>query len=296
MKNILFRADSSSQIGLGHIMRDLVLASKYPNDNIIFACQNFIGNINHKITQNGYKLEIISSDDIEELDNLIIKHNIDMIIIDNYDIDYRFEKKLKKTHTDLIILSLDDTYQKHHCDILLNHNISANKEKYKNLVPKNCDIRCGAKYALIRDEFIKEKNTLSVLLVMGGVDSGNLNIKILKILKEFDNLRVKVLSTKSNQNIQELKIYTKKNKFANLLIGAKKVARLMKNSNFVICTPSMIINEAYYMDLPFISIKTADNQDDIHNFLKENNYFTLSKFDGENLKNLIKKMIAKCKK
>ncbi len=55
--NILFRADSSSTIGTGHIMRDLVLAKKYPNDNIIFVTQNLEGNINYKIEEEGYKLE-----------------------------------------------------------------------------------------------------------------------------------------------------------------------------------------------------------------------------------------------
>jgi len=34
VKNILFRADSSSTIGIGHIMRDLVLATQYPKSNI----------------------------------------------------------------------------------------------------------------------------------------------------------------------------------------------------------------------------------------------------------------------
>ncbi|HIP11896.1 MAG TPA: UDP-2,4-diacetamido-2,4,6-trideoxy-beta-L-altropyranose hydrolase, partial [Arcobacter sp.] len=32
---MLFRADSSSQIGTGHIMRDLVLAKQFKNANII---------------------------------------------------------------------------------------------------------------------------------------------------------------------------------------------------------------------------------------------------------------------
>ena len=45
MKNILVRADSSSTIGTGHIMRDLVLASSYKNDNITFATLDLEGNI-----------------------------------------------------------------------------------------------------------------------------------------------------------------------------------------------------------------------------------------------------------
>ena len=40
--NILVRADSSSYIGTGHIMRDLVLAKQYLNENIIFATQDLV--------------------------------------------------------------------------------------------------------------------------------------------------------------------------------------------------------------------------------------------------------------
>ena len=45
IKNILFRADSSSIIGTGHIMRDLVLASQYKKANITFATQELQGNL-----------------------------------------------------------------------------------------------------------------------------------------------------------------------------------------------------------------------------------------------------------
>jgi len=38
-KTILFRADSSSTIGTGHIMRDLVLAKQFQDAHIIFATQ-----------------------------------------------------------------------------------------------------------------------------------------------------------------------------------------------------------------------------------------------------------------
>ena len=93
--NILVRADSSSYIGTGHIMRDLVLAKQYKNENIIFATQDLVGNINHKIIEAGYKIELLKSNDFEELNKLVKKFEIDMIIIDNYDIDYNFEKKLK---------------------------------------------------------------------------------------------------------------------------------------------------------------------------------------------------------
>ena len=61
--NILVRADSSSYIGTGHIMRDLVLAKEYKNENIIFATQDLVGNINHQIIETGYKIELLKSKD-----------------------------------------------------------------------------------------------------------------------------------------------------------------------------------------------------------------------------------------
>ncbi len=112
--NILFRADSSSTIGIGHIMRNLVLAKRYPNDNIIFATQNLEGNINYKIEEEGYKLEILKSNSIDELNTLIKKYNIDMLIIDHYGIDYNYEKELKAKNLKLKIMALDDTYEKHY--------------------------------------------------------------------------------------------------------------------------------------------------------------------------------------
>ena len=73
MQNILFRADSSSTIGTGHIMRDLVLASKYKDSNIIFATQDLDGNINGKIKEAGYKLELLKSNSLKEVIELCIE-------------------------------------------------------------------------------------------------------------------------------------------------------------------------------------------------------------------------------
>ena len=72
--NILFRADSSHHIGAGHIMRDLVLAKQFKNDNIMFATQKLDGNINNIIKQNNYKIINISSNDVNEIIAIIKKY------------------------------------------------------------------------------------------------------------------------------------------------------------------------------------------------------------------------------
>jgi UDP-2,4-diacetamido-2,4,6-trideoxy-beta-L-altropyranose hydrolase len=287
IKKILFRADSSSTIGTGHIMRDLVLASKYKNANITFATRELKGNINHQIIKSNYKLKILKSNSKQELVKLIKKLSIGLLIIDNYALDYKQEKYIKKK-TGVKILSLDDTYEKHYCDILLNHNISATKSRYKGLVPKWCKLRCGSKYTLLRDEFKKEKNQyyksnkkFTIFIAMGGADHSNINIKILKVLKKYKNIKVNVVTTKANKHLKQLQKYSKNKNWIKLYVDSTKIAKLMKKANLSIVTPSVTLNEVYFLKKPFIAIKTADNQRDMYDFLKKNDKDVLKKFDKQ---------------
>jgi len=287
IKNILFRADSSSTIGLGHIMRDLVLAKKYSKKGakITFATQNLKGNINQKILNSGFSVKILKSNSKKELVKLIKKLKINLLVIDHYKINYKKEKYIKEK-TDVKILSLDDTYEKHYCDTLLNHNLGADKRKYKKLVPSTCRVFCGSKYTLVRDEFIKEKSkkrkkknkVKTIFLAMGGADHSNINIDILKVLKKFENLKVYVVTTNANKNLKQLKKYTQTKKWVRLYINSNKIAKLMKKSDFAIVTPSVILNEVYFMKVPFLAIRTALNQKDIYKYLKNKKFYVLNKF------------------
>ena len=293
LRNILFRSDSSSSIGTGHIMRDLVLASQYNDAAIIFAVQDLDRNINHKIIEAGYGIEILKTNHIEEIHNIILKYNIDMIVIDHYQIDYKYEKELKKRNKKLKILSFDDTYEKHYCDILLNHNISANTKKYQDLVPNHCEIRCGIKHTLIRDEFLIEKMRQDIFIAMGGADHSNLNIKILEVLKRFNNITVNIVTTTANQNLEELKKHINKKSWIKLHINLNHIAKLIKKSDFAIITPSVIANEVYFMDIPFIVIKTASNQKEMYKYLKKKNFPTMKKFNPSILRKHLLEILEK---
>lgn len=288
MTNILLRGDSSSKIGLGHIMRDLVLVKEFKKAKISFACQDLKGNINHKILEAGYNLELLKSNSKEELLKLIKKLKIDLLIIDHYKIDYKIEKYIKEK-TGVKIFVVDDTYEKHQCDILLNHNLGADLKRYKHLVPSSCELRCGNRYTLLRDEFIKEKKRKrapkkrTIFLAMGGADVENISLMVLKSLKKLKDIELHLVTTSSNKNILSLKNYTKNRAYLHLHIDAHNVAKLMAKSSFAIVSPSVILNEIYFMNLPFIAMKTAKNQDDMYKYLKNKNYLTLKKFNEKKL-------------
>ncbi len=276
--NILFRVDSSSKIGHGHVMRCLVLAKQYREDNVIFATQDLKGNANQKIIDESYKLIALNDGSVNELVQRINELNIDMVVFDHYGINSDFEKAVKGD-SGVKILSFDDVYEKHYCDILLNHNIYADAGKYKDLVPDFCEIRCGKKYTLVRDEFKKieikknpsNKGKLVVFVCLGGADANNISLPVLEILSDFDNIIVNLATTSSNKNIEKLLGFSKQYEDINICIDCN-VAELMSNSNFSIITPSVIVHEAIIFKLPFIAILTADNQEMMYQYLCENNY------------------------
>ena len=307
MKTIMIRADSSSTIGTGHIMRDLVLASRdFDNAKVIFVTRDLPGNINRKISEAGYENIILQSGKIDELDDLVKRYSVDMIVIDHYGIGYDEERALRK-NLSCSIFVLDDTYEKHDCDILLNHNIYADPKRYDNLVPENCELRCGKNFMLIRNEFVDAlrkkdlgkimsqdpQKKIHVFVAMGGADTANLNIPILDMLAAFPDLHTHVVTTHANQDLKALYSYCRKRQDVSLYVDSDSIATLMARSDFAIVTPSVTLNEVFFMGLPFVAIQTADNQLEMTTFLKQHGYPVLENFNISICKRYVKGVIGR---
>lgn len=287
---ILFRADSSSQIGHGHIRRDLVLAKQYENAKIIFACQELEGNLIDEIP---YEVKRLKSNKADELIALIQSLHVSLLVIDHYEIDHHFEKTLKIQNPTLKILSFDDTYEKHDCDILLNHNLSADASRYEGKVPPHCELRCGKKYSLIREEFIQEKsvvrNKRGIIVIMGGSDATNITFSLLQALPRA--LHVKVVTTTANNHLEMLRDYINRQPNMSLHVNITTMARLMNESRLAIVTPSVVAQEALYMGLDIIAIKTVANQDDMYHYLNRQGYLCMQELQTQKLHDYLKSYI-----
>ena len=271
----LIRADSSSTIGLGHIMRDLVFAKELEGE-VIFACQALEGAMIERIP---YEVKILHSNDADELIALIKALHVTLLVIDHYGIDAIFEQKIKEA-TGVKILSFDDTYEKHHCDILLNHNVCAHTSRYEHLVPKGCVLRCGK--PLIRKEFHTEKTIqrekiYDVLIAMGGTDAYNLSQKIAQTLPK--EKRIAILTTTANAHLKELQSFVVDKPYIALHVNSNEVAKLLHQSKLVVVTPSVMVHEVLFMEVPLIAIKVASNQDDMFAYLHTKGYAVLKEWD-----------------
>jgi len=180
-----------------------------------------------------------------------------------------------KEKTGVKILSFDDTYERHCCDILLNQSIHAQKEKYKKLVSQSTKLLCGKEYIMIRDSFyaVKYDDSLVeegyILVSLGGgqienivemiveycVDVGS-NYNIVLVSPQLDNLATKTMNLIYEHNIKTIK-YT------------NEMPSIIKKASLVICSLGMITYEVMFLNKKFIGVQTMDNQQKIADYLQK---------------------------
>jgi len=115
------------------------------------------------------------------------------------------------------------------------------------------------------------------LVAKGGAEVTNVNIDILKTIPK--SMKICVLTTSANKNLKELQEFVATRQNIELFTDSKKVAKLINKSRFAIVTPSVMVHEVLFMGVDFLAIKTADNQDDIYNYLREKGYSTMSRYE-----------------
>jgi len=273
--SVLIRCDASATIGLGHLMRDLVLARRY--EKVHFACRDIPEAFAATLP---YPLHRLQSGDIAELIALVQRLHVSMLIIDHYGIGFEEERTIK-AQANVMLMVLDDTYERHACDILLNHNICADASRYEGLVPPECELRCGSAYTLLRDEFHHEKGLTrereGVLIALGGSDVQNLTPQILSLLPE--SLHVTLVTSSANAQLEALKAACEKRKATELIVDATDMARRLHACALAIVSASTLAQEALFLNTPLLAVVTASNQNEMADYLHAHGFPLLRAFE-----------------
>ena len=269
--------DSSSTIGLGHLMRTLILAKGLKEQfNIIFFAQPLKGNQNFLISQNGFLLHTLS--DITKFYQDAKALNPSLIIIDDYDTTPACEERLSEICD---VLAFDDEYKKHSAKIVLNHSFVSSQKAYAYLKNKTI-VLTGARYTLLRDEFFihtifvpfKSYKNKKILITLGGSDPQNLSAKIKRyLLYLHPSLHVNILSTSANKRVKYLQTTDKQ-----LITNEKNMASLMSGYDLIITSASTSLLETIALKKPFIAIRCASNQTKTVDILLKQNLSNVIKY------------------
>ena len=264
---IALRVDGGSVMGMGHIMRTLVLAKELAKTNVLFyVCkqdepltQKYINGIN-KVKQEGFEVILIDEDDVIGGLSLV---EADCLITDSYEVSEEYFNKTKDMFSKtgyIDDLQLDNCF--YNVDFIINQNVTANNYKYK--CNDKTQLFLGTGYVMLRQEFrnsqpnkIKEE-IKDVLITMGGADPSNFTLKLLKYIKNLD-YNFHVVIGPAFSKINEIEEEIKNNDNVKLYFNANML-EIMKSSDIAIAAAGSTLYELGALGVPTLGVILADNQ------------------------------------
>lgn len=296
---VIFRTDASLEIGTGHVMRCLTLASGLLEigAKITFLCRAHDGNLIDLIRSHGLSVNVLPMlsqvDDCDktqihlshstwlgcswqvDVDHCreVITDRVDWIIVDHYAIDYRWEKAMRDKCNKM--MCIDDLADRaHECDLLLDHNLGRTKLDYYELVSSDTKLLLGPRYALLRNEFaewrdaslnVRTQSRLRHLFVsMGGVDIDNVTEIILKAIDQsrlIDLERITVVLGPHAPWIDNIRRQASEMLGSvTVLSSVNNMAELLAQCDLAIGAGGTTTWERCSLGIPSILISLAENQ------------------------------------
>lgn len=265
-------ADASSRIGTGHIMRCLTLANalREQRAEISFLCRTLAGNLISYIQQQGYLVHSLA--DLQPNTAIALLRQIpaiDWLIVDHYSLDQAWETQLRPYVKKIMVL--DDLARPHDCDLLLDQNFYANAAmRYQTLVPAHCKLLLGGQFALLRPEFVQQRqnlrirngNVLRILVFFGGSDPTNETAKTLAAIQLLNQpqLHIDVVVGNSNPHKQQIQTTCLQLSNVNYHCQINNMAELMAQADLAIAAGGSTTWERCCLGLPTLTIAVAENQ------------------------------------
>ena len=284
--HVVIRADASSSIGTGHIMRCLTLAKelKKRGANITLITQSLPKNlylIANNFTDHIYEIDVSESldnsshvlnwqEDALSSINIVRKiAPVKLLIVDHYQLDINWED-LMRPYVEKIVVIDDLANRLHDADFLLDPNYPDDEERYKTKLPPKCKILSGTKYALLREEFqldnfvdVKcERNRL--LIQFGGADSTNITeftVRALAPLLE-KGMPCDIVVGSAYEHEEDLKSTLDEFNFpfVKLHVSVNNISTLMSCAKLAVASGGTSVWERCCVGLPSIVMAIADNQ------------------------------------
>jgi len=283
-KNLLIRADATTPIGTGHLMRCIALAQAWQDRGgkvtFLSNCESY--ELRQRIIDEGFDFLPIETPhpDTNDLGFTLdmlsaMSHELSAtspwLVIDGYHFTPDYQKAIKENGCKLLVIDDMAHLDYYHADILLNQNIHASSLCY------SCDSDTvkllGCEYVLLRREFLKYKGwkrkiqekANKILVTMGGADPDNVTLKVINALNLLDDsdLKVKIVIGPENPNLAIIKKALHQSQSSLQLLQRADMPELMRWADISISGGGSTCWELAFMQLPYLVIILSDNQERI---------------------------------
>ncbi len=217
----------------------------------------------------------------------------DWLVVDHYALDKSWQQRLQPYYDKLMVI--DDLGDREHiADLLVDQNYGSTTDKYKGLVPADCKVLAGTRFALLREEFAQWRDyslkrrrnsqhnnswVKNLLVTLGGVDPDNYTEQILHQLSHVnwsESLEVIVVMGATAPFLDRVM-----SKAATMPVhtivktNVSNMAELMSHADLAIGAAGSTTWERCCLGLPTIQIVIAENQRRIAEDLAQDNIVKL---------------------
>tara|TARA_Y100001001_G_scaffold4669_1_gene4875 strand:+ start:12059 stop:13165 length:1107 start_codon:yes stop_codon:yes gene_type:complete len=305
---VIFRADASLNIGSGHIMRCLTLADtlREQGADCRFICRQHPGHLCDLIEARGFVVHRLPfqesipdqelthahwlgaswSEDAAACQSILSELSVSWLVVDHYALDSRWEGKMLCGLTDpaINLLVIDDLADRPHvANLLLDQNLGRSSEDYLGLVPEDCEVLVGPRYALLRPEFQEWREASlarranpafqQLLINLGGVDKDNVTGQVLQKLRTCDlpsNLKICVVMGATAPWREAVSTQARDMPWpTQVIINADCMASHMTAADFAIGAAGSTAWERCALGLPTLMLTLAENQKPIAKGLQD---------------------------
>ena len=300
--NVVFRVDSSPLIGMGHLVRTLVLARllRLQGAKCDFICRDHSGHQSDLVQMNGFAVHLLpmydtapafsatdytswlgasaQADALETVPFLQDKNGLktDWLVVDHYGASSEWQRALRPHCRHLMVID-DHASGIHDCDVLLNQGVI----ETENLSALHASahvslVLLGPQYALLAPEFslawqgrnIRYQSVKRVLVAFGGADPLGLSLPATRAcLAVWPQAHVDVILGAASRNRSVLEDLARHDLRVRLHVAVKDVCSLMLGADFSLGAAGMMSWERCATGLPAALVALADNQEPILEYL-----------------------------
>lgn len=274
---ILFRADASTAIGAGHVMRCLALAETaiQRGHKPVFLSAQMLSSLKQRMRSKKIQFVTQKMGKGDEQDalataRLATRGGYDCVVADHYGIGGKFQSVLKRSGIKQLLLDDDGKRDAYVSNFVLNQNIYASPKMYRRRPPAT-RLLLGSRFALIRDEFIKQKDrnrsvrvkATRLLVTLGGSDPRNTTLKVVRAIERIllTSLDVIVVVGPGYRHLPQLEAACRRLKFSwRIEKSPSSMAPLMSWADIAVSAAGSTSWELSFMGVPSILIIVAENQ------------------------------------
>ena len=273
---LFIRADATSEIGTGHLMRSLALADSWRDRSgeVVFVscCQSrYLHQRMAAIARQVVTIDRFHPDagDWDKTSQMLGAYGDAWVVLDGYHFDGEYHKKIRALGKRLLVI--DDTAHLDHyeADIVLNQNINAESLMYSTA--SFTRLLLGTRFILLRNEFVKRfsrkrkfpRVARRLLVTLGGGDPDNMTLKVMQALEKIniDGFEALIIVGSTNPHLQQIQRESSRFKVSmQVLDNVQNMAEAMAWADFAVSAGGTTCWELAYMGVPALAITMADNQ------------------------------------